>query len=159
MSTKRKMFKQWWSTIQWMSTKQASDIKPSHSKKIMRFMTYAIENLDLGSWEAKKMARINLLIFRVRVMVFNAAFNNILVIFLQSETGVPGENHRPASSHCQTLSHNVVSSTLTISRIQTHKVSGDRHWMNGRPFNILFSYYEGLVRNDLGVDLALWQSS
>jgi hypothetical protein len=27
------------------------------------------------------------------------------------ETGVPGENHRPAASHCQTLSHNVVSST------------------------------------------------
>jgi len=27
------------------------------------------------------------------------------------ETGVPGENHRPAVSHDQTLSHNVVSST------------------------------------------------
>jgi len=27
------------------------------------------------------------------------------------ETGVPGENHRPAASHCQTLSHNVVSCT------------------------------------------------
>ena len=27
------------------------------------------------------------------------------------ETGVPGENHRPAASHWQTLSHNVVSNT------------------------------------------------
>jgi hypothetical protein len=27
------------------------------------------------------------------------------------ETGVPGENHRPATSHLQTLSLNVVSST------------------------------------------------
>ena len=27
------------------------------------------------------------------------------------ETRVPGENHQPAASHCQTLSHNVVSST------------------------------------------------
>ena len=27
------------------------------------------------------------------------------------ETGVPGENHRPAASHRQTLSHNVVSNT------------------------------------------------
>jgi len=27
------------------------------------------------------------------------------------ETGVPGENHRPAVSHWQTLSHNVVSTT------------------------------------------------
>ena len=37
-------------------------------------------------------------------MMFNAAFNNILVISSQSvllveETGVPGENHRPVASH------------------------------------------------------------
>jgi hypothetical protein len=49
-------------------------------------------------------------------MVLNATFNNILVILglsvlLVKETGVPGENHRPVASHCQTLSHNVVSST------------------------------------------------
>jgi len=49
-------------------------------------------------------------------MVFNATFNNISVISWQSvllveETGVPIENHRPSPSHCQTLSHNVVSST------------------------------------------------
>jgi hypothetical protein len=29
---------------------------------------------------------------------------------LVEKTGVPGENHRPAASHWQTLSHNVVSS-------------------------------------------------
>ena len=51
-------------------------------------------------------------------MVFNAPFNNIAVIswrstLLVEETGVPGENHRPATSHWQTLSHNVVSSTYT----------------------------------------------
>jgi hypothetical protein len=49
----------------------------------------------------------------VRVMVFNATFNNISVITWQSvllveETGVPGENHRPITSHWQTLSYNVV---------------------------------------------------
>ena len=49
-------------------------------------------------------------------MVPNATFNNISVIWRRSvllveETGVPGENHRPATSHSQTLSHNVVSST------------------------------------------------
>ena len=43
-------------------------------------------------------------------------WNNISVISLESvllveETGVPEENHRPATSHWQTLSHNVVSST------------------------------------------------
>jgi hypothetical protein len=49
-------------------------------------------------------------------MVFNATFNNISVIswwsvLLVEETGVTGENHRPVTSHWQTLSHNVVSST------------------------------------------------
>jgi hypothetical protein len=49
-------------------------------------------------------------------LVFNATFNNISVISWQSallvkETEVPGENHQPAASHWQTLSHNVVSST------------------------------------------------
>ena len=52
----------------------------------------------------------------VRVMVFNATFNNISVIswwsvLLVEETWVPGENHRPVASHWQTLSHDVVSST------------------------------------------------
>jgi hypothetical protein len=31
---------------------------------------------------------------------------------LVEETGLPRENHRPVASHWQTLSHNVVSSTL-----------------------------------------------
>jgi hypothetical protein len=49
-------------------------------------------------------------------MVFNTTFKNISVILWQSillveETRVPGENHQPAASHWQTLSHNVVSST------------------------------------------------
>ena len=40
----------------------------------------------------------------VRVMVFNSTFNNISVIswwsvLLVEETGVPRENHRPATSH------------------------------------------------------------
>ena len=44
-------------------------------------------------------------------MVFNATFNNISAIswrsvLLEEETG---ENHRPAASHWQTLSHSVVS--------------------------------------------------
>jgi hypothetical protein len=47
-------------------------------------------------------------------MVFNATFNNISVIswrwvLLVEETGVPGENHRPAASHWQFLSYNVSS--------------------------------------------------
>jgi len=54
---------------------------------------------------------------RVRVMVFNATFNNISVILwrlvlLVEETGVPGENHWPAVSHWQTLLLNVVSDNV-----------------------------------------------
>jgi hypothetical protein len=52
----------------------------------------------------------------VMFMVFNITFNNIPVISWQSvllveETGVPVENHDPAASHWQTLSHTFVSST------------------------------------------------
>jgi hypothetical protein len=44
-----------------------------------------------------------LVLIGVRVMVFNATFNNISVIswrpvLLMEETGVPGENHRPDAS-------------------------------------------------------------
>jgi hypothetical protein len=54
-----------------------------------KIMTYDIGNLNPGL---------------VRVMVFIATFNNISVISWQSvslveESGVPGENHQPATSH------------------------------------------------------------
>jgi hypothetical protein len=53
---------------------------------------------------------------RKQKWLLKATFNNIWVISWRSvslveETGVPGENHRPASSHRQTLSQNVVSNT------------------------------------------------
>jgi hypothetical protein len=50
---------------------------------------------------------------KVRVMVFNATYNNISVILWQS-----------VLSHCQTLSHNVVSSTPRLSEIRTNDVFG-----------------------------------
>ena len=48
----------------------------------------------------------------VRVMVFSDMFNDMSVISRLSvlfveETSVLGENHWPAASHGQTLSHNV----------------------------------------------------
>ena len=47
---------------------------------------------------------VNLYIDCIRVMVFNATFNNISVISRQSvllveDTGVPGENYRPVANH------------------------------------------------------------
>jgi hypothetical protein len=49
-------------------------------------------------------------------MVLNVTFNKMSVkswrsILLVEETRVPGENHRPAVSHLQSVLHNVVSST------------------------------------------------
>jgi hypothetical protein len=66
----------------------------------------------------------------VRIVVFNATFNNISVISWQSvllveETGVPRENHQPAANHWQTLSHNVVSS-IQKPRHNRDSNSGDK---------------------------------
>jgi len=58
-------------------------------------------------------------------VVLNATFNNNSVIswrsvLLVEETGVPGENHRPAVSQRQTLSHKVASSAPRLSLIRSH---------------------------------------
>ena len=61
-----------------------------------------------------------------------ATFNNISVIswrsiLLVDETWVPVENHRPVTRHWQTLSHEVVSSTLHHERGSNSQISGDTH--------------------------------
>jgi hypothetical protein len=66
----------------------------------------------------------------VRLTVFNATFDNISVIswrsaLLVEETGVHTENHQPAASHWQTLSHNVA-----LIETQTYNISGDMHWLH-----------------------------
>jgi hypothetical protein len=59
------------------------------------------------------------LVLFVCLMVFNATFNNISItswclVLLVVETGGPGENHRPAASHLQTLSHNYLFLMMNI---------------------------------------------
>jgi len=45
------------------------------------------------------------------LMTFSTYFSYIGQSILVEDTGVPGENHRLAASHWQTVSHNDVSST------------------------------------------------
>ena len=57
-------------------------------------------------------------------MMFNTTFNNISVIswrsvLLVEETEVPRENHHPVASHSQTSSHNIVSSTPCLTRVNS----------------------------------------
>jgi hypothetical protein len=50
------------------------------------------------------------------------------VSFIGGGNRRPAEIHQPATSHWQTLSHNVVSSTPLLSGI--HNVSGDRYLLH-----------------------------
>jgi hypothetical protein len=65
--------------------------KQDHRQKFQQFHQHHILNLTFE-------------IMFVCLMMFNATFNNISVIlwrsvFLVEETGGPGENHRPVTSH------------------------------------------------------------
>jgi len=91
---------------------------------------------NLTKWHVSLIANVipllrdNEINIRGGVMVFNATFNNISVdswrrMLLVDETGVLGENHRPAANQRQPLSHNVVH--LTLSGIRNHSISGDRY--------------------------------
>ena len=74
------------------------------------------------------LSKYNIIGVRIMVMLLNTTFSNISVILSRSvllvkQTGVSGENHRPAASHLQTLSQKI---HLTMNWIRTHKESGDR---------------------------------
>ena len=82
-------------------------------------------------------------------MVFNTTFSNISIIswwsiLLVEEAGVPRENHWPAASHWQTLSHTVVSSTprheLTTLMVIGIDCIGTGSWDHDRKIEFCYKY-------------------
>ena len=70
--------------------------------------------LSNGSNAKRKICKMHCPLVRDQGYGAQRTFNNIPVIswrsiLLVDEPRVPGENHRPAASHGQTLSHNVVT--------------------------------------------------
>jgi len=95
--------------------------------------TYALQWNKLYAQQWDKYTFPSLWYCLVAFMVFNANFNNILVIswrsvLLVEESGGPGENHHLVASDWQTLAHNVAH--LALIEIRTHNIIGNRYWLH-----------------------------
>jgi hypothetical protein len=53
------------------------------------------------------------------------------------KTGVPGENHRPATGHWQTLLHHGVSSASHLSGDRAHNLGGNHDTFNSTSLYIV----------------------
>ena len=110
-----------WQRISWADNRHCNGYQLCSSSRRL-FPLFEWSKLHTGTSQRKRIESTDNLIFLfasvhisywVRVMVFNATFNNISAIswwsvLLVEETGVTGENHRHSTSHWQTLSHKVV---------------------------------------------------
>ena len=81
-----------------------------------------------------------------RVMVFNTTCNNIPVILqwlvlLLDETRVTRENHQPAPSHWEALSHNVVSNS------PLHEWDSNTDCIGSCKSNYIWSLHDSIILN------------
>ena len=67
--------------------------------------------------------------FKFSIIVFNASYI-VAVSFIGGGNWSGWRKPLTCTSHWQTLSHNVVSSTPCLNRIRMHSISGDGHWLN-----------------------------
>ena len=65
----------------------------------------------------------------IRVLVLTPLSSIFQLYGIVAVSFIDGKNHRPAASNWQNVSHDVESSTPHLSGVQTHNVSGDRHWL------------------------------
>jgi hypothetical protein len=102
------------------------------------------EILVLMDYLLKKTILCKTSLYIIAILIIISVISWRLVL-LVDETGVSGENHRPAASHWQTLSHNVVSSTPRLSGIWTHNVIDD-----SITWPLTFSSYKKMLKNISG---------
>ena len=119
------------------------DFSDSYNELLLKLPTLDVWKLQHLMWVLQNKEIIitcrviyvntNLFIFLFVLWCLNATFNNISVIswrsvLLVEVTEGPGDNHRPVTSHWQTLSHNAI--LLALIEIRTHNNNGDRHWLH-----------------------------
>jgi hypothetical protein len=97
-----------------------------------------------------KYVKCTVLWLGIRDMVLSATFNNIPAIswrsiLLVDEPGVPGENHRPAASHGQTLSHNIVTLVVICTDYICPSLLSDISHLSANSVNDLIIFHIQLI--------------
>ena len=126
----------WWEIIRYKfkCSGQPGLILGEQFQKRRNFIVYARRHTPSDT-----ITHLNLWTTWIRVMVFNATFNYILVISWQSVLLVEKITNLLQVTD-KLLSHNGVSSISRLSRIQTHNFGGDQANMNKTKEQIYYKF-------------------